>query len=215
MKLYMAEIQSHSEITSHNTRKFFIPSYGEIALYILFALILLIGLNAGSLISNLSNDYIGDPQHLKTNFSTLFNSFSDSFSSAAGGRLGQIIVWSFVGAISYIGLWLAKNVLNSFENDVIADHYLHPSNYSRLGYWGSSFSIKIFLAALILITAGFLFLCITGLLPAFAALAGSAAYNFQALQSSFYIFFSVLGTAILIYINTVLIRLISHLWKLL
>lgn len=211
----MAEILSQSEISSHKAKNFFIPSYGEVILYFLIGLILLIGLNAGSLISNLSNNYIGDPEHLKTNFSTLFNSFSDSFSSAAGGRLGQIIVWSFVGALSYLGLWLGKNVLNSFENDVIADHYLHPSNYSRLGYWGSSLSIKIFLGSLLLITAGFFFLCITGLLPALAALAGSAVYNFQLLQSSFYITCALLGVAILIYIGTVLIRLVAHLWKLL
>lgn len=211
----MAEILSQSELSSHRARNFFIPSYGEVILYFLIGIILLIGLNAGSLISNLSNNYIGDPEHLKTNFSTLFNSFSDSFSSAAGGRLGQIIVWSFVGALSYIGLWLGKNILNSFENDVIADHYLHPSNYSRIGYWGSSLSIKIFLGALLLISAGFFFLCLTGLLPALAALAGSAVYNFHPLQSTFYIAFAIIGAAVSIYIGAVLVRLIAHLWKLL
>ena len=211
----MADIVSESEVANHRPSNFFRIGLAEALLYILLAAIILVVFNAGSIIQKLSNNYIGSPQHLKSNFSTLSSGFSNSFSSALGGRLGQIILWSFVGALAYIALWLAKNVLNSFENDLISAHYLHPSNYSRIGYWGSSFSVKIFLAAMLLISAGFLFVSFTSILPSVAALAGSAAYNFSWHNSPYYLAFSVLGVALVIYIALVLLRLVSHLWKLL
>lgn len=211
----MVEFQSESQAQSHRANNFFKPSGAEVALYFLLSVILLIVYNSGNILQKLGSNYIGSPQHLKTNFTTLSSGFSNSFSTALGGRLGQIILWSFVGALAYIALWLAKNVLNSFENDLISAHYLHPSTYSRVGYWGSSFSVKIFLAAMLLISAGFLFVVIRGVLPAVAALVGSAAYNFHWATSPFYITFSVIGVTLVIYIGGVLLRLVSHLWKLL
>jgi hypothetical protein len=211
----MVRFKSQSEMSRHQARNFFVPSGAEISLYILFSIVLVVVLNSGDIIQRLSNNYIGSPQDLKANFTTLSSSFSRSFSTALGGRLGQMLLWSFVGALAYIGLWLAKNILNSFENDVISDHYMHPSAYSRAGYWGSSFSIKIFLAAEVLITAGFLFVSITTLLPSLSALAGSAAYDFSWSSSVLYILVSLIGTAMVLYAAVVLLKLLSHLWKLL
>jgi len=211
----MVRFKSQSEMSSHQARNFFIPSAAEILLYVLCSVILVLVLNSGDIIQRLSNNYIGSPQDLKANFTTFSDSFSQSFSTALGGRLGQMLLWSFIGALAYIGLWLAKNVLNSFENDIISDHYLHPSTYSRAGYWGSSFSVKIFLAAEVLITAGFLFVAVTTALPSLATLAGSAVYNFSWSGSLLYILVSLIGTALLLYASIVLLKLMSHLWKLL
>jgi len=211
----MARYKSESEIETHEARNFFLPDIAEVTLYLLLAIIAVVGLNAGNIINRLSSNYIGSPENLKANFTTLSDGFSHSFSSALGGRLGQMMLWAFVGALAYIGLWLAKNVLNSFENDVISDHYLHPSTYSRAGYWGSSFSVKIFLAAEVLIVLGYLFVAVRSILPSLAALAGSAAYNFSGSTSPLYILVAVLGSALAIYIGVVLLKLMSHLWKLL
>jgi len=211
----MVRFKSQSEMSSHEARNFFVPSGAEAILYVLLSIVLVLVLNFGDIIQRLSNNYIGSPQNLKANFTTLSDGFSHSFSTALGGRLGQMLLWAFVGALAYIGLWLAKNVLNSFENDLISDHYLHPSTYSRAGYWGSSFSVKIFLAAQVLITAGYFFTLITAVLPSLSALAGSAAYEFDWSSSPLYILFAILGTALAIYVGMVLLKLLSHLWKLL
>src|SRR5438105_4071346 len=123
-------------MTRHNARHFFVPGIIEIILYVLAAIIFLVIYNSAGLISKLGNNYLDSPRDLAANFTTLTSGFSNYFSTALGGRLGQIVLWSFIGALSYIGLWMAKNVLNSFENDIISDHYLHPSSYSRANYWG-------------------------------------------------------------------------------
>lgn len=211
----MANIESRSQTTDHSVRQFFVPALPTAVLYLLLSGIILTLLNAGSIINNLSNHYIGSPDTLKANFSTLFKGFSDSFSSAWNGRLGQVLLWACVGATAYIAIWLGKNVLNSFENDIIADHYRHPFNYNRLGYWGSSLSVKIFLAAMIFITAGYIFVACTAVLPALAALAGSAFYHFHAASSSFYILSCLLSATVAMYFLIVLLKLISHSWKLL
>src|SRR3954469_22765001 len=115
----MAEIESQSELADSEVRNFFVPGIAEVILYLIIAMLLLALLNAGSIINTLTNNYIGNPQNLKANFSTFFDGFSNAFSSALGGRLGQILLWSVIGAIAYMGIWLARNVLNSFENDII------------------------------------------------------------------------------------------------
>jgi len=211
----MVEFKSDSENTAHRASSFFIPTIAEAILYFLISIILLVIYNSGDIIHRLSSNYVGNPENLKANFTTLSTGFSNSFSGALGGRLGQIILWSFVGALAYIALWLAKNVLNSFENDLISAHYLHPSNYSRIGYWGSSFSVKIFLAAMLLFSAGYLFVIVRAVLPAVSALAGSAAYHFQWSTSPWYLLFAVVSIGLVLYIAMVLLRLVSHLWKLL
>jgi len=211
----MTEIISNNEDKEQRARQFFVPGAAEIVLYFLISIIALVVLNYGKVIVKLSNNYIDLPEKLPANFSTLSDNFSHTFASALGGRLGQIILWSFIGALCYIGLWLAKNVLNSFENDIIAEHYTHPSSYSRTGYWGSSLAVKVFLFASIVITASYVFVAAEAVLPAVAALAGSAAYNFHLSASLLYIILAIIGTALVIYIGVVFFRLISHLWKLL
>ncbi len=211
----MAKFTTGSEASLHEARNFFVPGWAEVFLYILLSIVIILILNAGSIISRLSNNYIGSPDKLKANFSTLLDGFNHSFSSALGGRLGQILLWAFVGAMVYMGLWLARNLLNSFENDVISAHYLHPSGYNRASSMGASLSAKIFLLAEVIITVGFIFTAVTAALPAVAALAGSAAYNFHTSTSPFYIAFAVLGIGLIIYVAMVLLRLLAHLWKLL
>jgi hypothetical protein len=207
------DIKSQSQLARHEAKDFFVPGAAEVILYFLSGTIFLVVYSFANVVSRLGNNYLGSPENLKTNFSTLSTGFSSYFSTALGGRLGQIMLWSFIGAFSYIGLWMAKNVLNSFENDIISAHYLHPSSYSRVGYWGSAFSAKIFLFAQLLITAAYLFVALTSVWPALAALAASAAYNFHPATSPFYMLFTLAAGALVVYIGVVFLKLISHLWK--
>jgi hypothetical protein len=202
----MADIESQTEKSVHSSRNLLIPSTAELVLYGLIGVVLIIIYN--------SSDNIEAPEKLKTNFTTLINSFSNTFSTGLGGRLGQIIVWSVLGAIVYIGIWLIRNVLNSFENDIIADSYLHPSNYSRAGYWGSALSIKVFFAAMVFLTVGYVYIAIKVILPSVASLAGSAAYNFIWPKSVLYIISSVVVITLVLYAGVLFLRIDSRLWKL-
>jgi hypothetical protein len=186
----MLEIESQGEKSVHRANKFFKMSLPEGALYLLLSLILLIIYNISSVLHGLGSDYIGDPEKIQSGFSTLSTGFSNSFSTALGGRLGQILLWSFVGA-------------------------LHPSSYNRAEYWGSSLSVKLFFAAQLMISAAYAFVVLRAVLPSMAALAGSAAYHFHWATSPLYILFSIVSVALVLYIGVVLFRLVAHLWRLL
>lgn len=211
----MSKLQSQSERLSHRTKSFFFPTGTEALLFILLSIILLIIFNTNAVIGRLDNSVLSAASSVKANYSTFTSGFNTSFSQALGGRLGQILLWAFIGALAYIGLWLAKNVLNSFENDIISDHYLHPSSYSHVGYWGSSLSVKTFLLADVLVVIAYGYLFFKAIMPGLAALASSAVYNFDAATSLPYIVGCVLAGAILLYLFLLLLRFTSHLWKLL
>lgn len=211
----MSAIQSQTDLALHKSRNLLKPSAAEVILYSLLAVVVIIIYNSGGIMQQLGGDNLAAPEKLRASFTTLFDSFSNTFSTGLGGRLGQIIIWAFLGAIAYIGVWLIRNLFNSFENDIIADNYLHPSAYSRAGYWGSSLSIKVFMAAMFFITLGYTFAVITSFLPSISALAGSAAYNFVMPKSLLYIVSSVVVAALILYIEVLLLRINSRLWKLL
>ncbi len=211
----MARIESQSDRTAHRLKNFLLPGAAELAIYALLSMILVIVFNTSVIINNLGDDYLKAAQNLKASASVISDGFSASFSSALGGRLGQIAFWSFIGALAYIALWLSKNVLNSFENDVIIDHYLHPTSFSRAGYWGSSLSVKVFLAAGTLMTAAYTYLLYAAIFPAIASLAASASYNFTLKTSPAYLVLCVVMGTVALYLARLLLRLVVHLWQLL
>ncbi len=211
----MKQLESQSDRLSHRARSFFLPSGAEVFLFVLISVILLIIFNTDTVIRRLDNSVLSAASSLKANYSTFTSGFNTSFSQALGGRLGQIMLWALIGALAYIGLWLAKNVLNSFENDIISDHYLHPSSYSHIGYWGSSLSVKAFLVADVLVVLAYILVFLKAVMPGLAALTSSAVYNFQISSSLPYIIGSVLAAAVLLYVFWLLLKFTSHLWKLL
>ncbi|HEX5448041.1 MAG TPA: hypothetical protein VFW90_02460 [Candidatus Saccharimonadales bacterium] len=209
----MSQIESQSDRVNRHRKSIFELNGPEAALYFLIGIILIVVYNTGTIIGSMDNGYLAAAQSLKANFSTLGNGFSTSFSLALGGRLGQILLWAFIGGLCYIALWLAKNILNSFENDIISAHYLHPSAYSQVGYWGSSMAGKIFLAAAALIVITYIYLFVNVAMPSISAFAASAAYNFNGKTSPFYILASLIAGTVLIYIGVLLLRILVRLWR--
>jgi hypothetical protein len=210
----MAQILSESEQEESSERRKFLPSLSEVLLYVLLSAILLAGMNSGTIINLLGTDYIGSAQNLNLNLDVLNNSVNTSLSTVFDGRLGQIIVWACIGAAAYVALWFLKNLLNSFENDVIIGHYLHPSSFSRAGYWGSAFAGKIFFGVLLILFITITYTAVKVVLPATSALGASALYHFNFPNSIMYILLAVFIDTVAIYLWVFFVRIISHLWKL-
>lgn len=210
----MAYLESRSDISRRKARNFFLPTGAEAILYLLVSAIVLVVLNYGNILGRLSSRGIDLNRHLNANVDSLSSNFSHTLTSSLGGRLGQMILWSLVGAAAYIILWLAKNLLNSFENDIITTGYVHPPSYSNINYWESSLSVKIFLFVISIVSIVYGYLLIRVALPSLAVFVGGAAYNFN-LTSPFYIAAGIVGSAVFLYGFTLLMRVIARLWKLL
>lgn len=211
----MAKIESQSVITGRHVGSFFVPSWAAVTLYLLIGAISLAVFNLSSLLNALGANYLGPTYKLSLNIHILNNSVSKSLGSAFGGRLGQIVVWSLVGALTYILLWFLKNILNSFENDVIIGHYRHPSNFSRAGYWGSAVAGIIFFGAIAIVLAVYSYIVIKVIMPAAAALASSAVHHFSFPSSPGYLLLCLLIPTVAVYLWTLLARIFARLWGLL
>jgi hypothetical protein len=211
----MAKIQSQSERSSGEAKSFFVPTFAGSIIFFILGMLLLVAYNSSQIISWVGSSYLESADKLNLNINILNNGLSNSFSTAFDGRLGQIVVWSLVGALAYMGLWFLKNLLNSFENDVIINHYLHPANFNRAGYWGSALAGKIFFAATAIILVTYTYMALKVVMPAAAALTSSAVNNFELAKSLLYVLLCVLISAGLIYIWTLIARTTAHLWKLL
>lgn len=209
----MATIRSQSQNENTKAREFFVPSLAGSTLLLLLGAILLAAYNFSQIIHWVGINYLNSTDTLHVNIGVLTHGFAKSFDSTFGGRLGQIIVWSLVGALCYILIWFLKNILFSFENDIIVDHYLHPKNYSRAGYWGSALAGIIFFAAVTITLLAYTFLCLMAVLPGASALANSAINDFKIPDSLLYLIVAVLVPAMAIYIWTLLIKAVTHLWK--
>ena len=210
----MIKIESQSDRSAHPVRSFFVPSLSSGVLFCLLGAMLLAIYSSSSITRWLGNSYLGSAGRLALNIKILDSGLSHSFSTAFGGRLGQIIVWSLIGAVAYIALWFFKNLLNRFENDIIIDHYLHPANYNRAGYWGHTAAGIIFFAASLIVFLAYTYFGLRVIMPAAASLTASAGSHFHLPGSPIYILLCVLIGAVSIYIWTLLAKTIGHLWKL-
>jgi hypothetical protein len=211
----MANIKSQSDRAAENSSSFFIPSAPAAVLYLLLASILLTIYSSGQILNLLGANYLNSQSALYVNFSTLTKGLNNSFSTAFGGRLGQIIVWSLVGAITYIGIWFVKNLINSFENDVIVDHYLHPQNFDRAGYWGSAFAGIVFFASVLIILLIYTFFILKVIMPGLSGLTNSSLTNFTLPKSVLFLLLCILISTFAIYLWTLVFKILTHLWKLL
>ena|SRR5579862_6838883 len=209
------DIESHSERATHSLKPFFVPSLVNAMLFLLIGTILLALYNWSNIINWLGNDYLGSAEKLNLGINVLNNGFGQSFDTAFGGRLGQIIVWSIVGALAYVLVWFIKNIFNSFENDVIVDHYTHPSSFNRAGYWGSSLAGIVSFVDTALLWVVYSFFGLKVILPAAASLTSSAIYSFKLPDSIVYLALCILIAGVAVYLWALMARIVGHLWKLL
>lgn len=211
----MSKIESQNEQAADNLKNFFVPSFAAGILLFLLGTFLLLAYNTGQIINWVGSGYLESANQLNLSINVLNNGFTNSFNTALDGRLGQIIFWSLLGALLYIVLWFLRNFINSFENDVIVDHYLHPQNFNRSGYWGSAIAGKIFFTAIVVVLIAYTFLALKVIMPAVGALTSTSIYNFRLPASVFYIVLCVLIPTVVIYLWSLIVRVLSHLWKLL
>jgi len=211
----MAKIESQSEKTASDLKDFFVPSLPAGALLFLAGTLLLLAYSTRPIINWAGSRYLQTANQLSLNINILNNGITKSFSSTLGGRLGQIVFWSLIGALAYVALWFLRNIFNSFENDIIIDHYMHPSSFNRAGYWGSTIAGKIFFAVLAVLAVAFGYLSVKVIMPGVAALTSSSVYNFHLPDSLGYLVLSVLISTLVVYILIQLLRTLGRLWKLL
>jgi hypothetical protein len=209
----MARILSQNEMSQNALKDFFVPSFAGGFLICLLGGILLLTYTFSQILGWFGNDYLSSANKLNQSLGVFNKGLSNSFDSALGGRLGQVIVWSFVGALVYILIWFIKNMFNSVENDFIIDRYSHPQGYNRSKFFGLAIGELAFFIAMLIILIGFTFVGLKVIMPAAASLMSSAVNHFRVPNSVLYIALSVLVPVFAIYFWTIFARLMARLWE--
>jgi hypothetical protein len=209
----MARILSQNERSQNTLKDFFVPSLAANILFILLGAILLLVYTFSQILGWFGNDYLDSAHKLNQNLQVFNKGLSSSFDSALGGRLGQIIVWSFVGALVYILIWFVKNMFNSVENDLIIDRYSHPQNYNRTKFFGVALGELFLFIAMLIVLVVYTFLGLKVILPAAASLMSSSINHFHLSSSILYLALSVAVPMLAIYFWTIFAKVMTRLWQ--
>lgn len=209
----MAQILSQNEKSTNTLKDFFVPSFAAVFLYFLLGSILLLTYAYSRILGWFSNDYLESAGRLDQSLQVFGKGFGHSFDTALGGRLGQAIVWSLLGALVYILIWFVKNMLNSVENDFITDRYLHPKTYNRTKFLGVAIGELVFFLALLIVLAVYTFIGLKVVMPAAASLLSSSLSHFRFPISILYIVLSVVVPAIAVYVWVIVTQMLTRLWQ--
>jgi hypothetical protein len=209
----MKQIYSQNEMAENTIKGFFVPSVAAWFLFFLLSGILLLIYTFSQILDWFGNDSLRSTETFNQSLQ-LFNSrFGSAFDSALGGRLGQVIIWSFVGALVYILIWFVKNMFNSVENDLIIDRYDHPKNYDRTKFFGVAIGELMLFMALLVVLAFYTYAGFNIIMPATAGMLSSSINKFLLPNSLLAILLSIVIPTLGIYAWSIIAKLMFRLWQ--
>ncbi len=208
----MESIHSHNTSNTFVLRRFILPSPVQILLYILSGLIILSAINARAIWRYLYNDPAGQQRAVSIFTESPSSQASSGFlSSLAQGRLLQILLWTLIGVVIYSVIWFIKNLFNNVRNDIVADEYVHPKSYNRLGYWKSILLRKAFFILNVSVLLGLIYAS-ARILPLLSSTFYLSIHNFRLADISG-VFVSSLMLAVLMHVVVVTIHTTLNSWR--
>lgn len=202
----MAEYHSGSSLRQHRLKNLFVPPLLVWLLYALISLIVLAFLNLNVLWQNLLGQQITAAE--VATLSDRFLEFQD--------RLGTPIVmvfWLFIGALTYLIIWLAENVLFIAKTEVQESQYVYQNPILQHYYWQAAIKSNLFLFFMVLAWVSFIALYLRVLLPAFSHLFQSGLYSAPIYQRFLNIIVALIGNILVIYLLMLMRRLITYSWN--
>jgi hypothetical protein len=209
-----------TETKSHNTRsdlalkELLIPSGPKVWLDVTLAVLLLILLNVRGLWDYFTTGVLDADQ---TDVSDVINDkaqglhhFLDRISQ---GRFLQVVFWLFVGCVVYMIIWFVRSIFTNIRNDFVADEYVHPISYNRNIYWESVIARKLFFVSVLVVFIAYVIIGFK-LALVLASLCYNAIVNHELSHTLIVITSSIVVTALMIQILTVLMHLLGRAWKL-
>lgn len=212
MSIFPKGVTSYNSRFSVSARQFFLPSRAQFFMYILVSSLVLIFLNGQTIWNNFKGNLQSD---LTLSDVVIGNApvLQKVIDQLAHSRVPEIVFWLMVGCGVYIIVWFIRNISGNVINDVVADSYLHPKNYSRWMFWQSVIARKILFFFCIFLLIVYVF---TGIkfLPAVARFFYSAIDGFSLSPSIVQIIISVFITSFVLYLFILLVHLTVNLWRL-
>lgn len=207
------QIKSHSSQAETSYRDFLMVGSAQLLLDFVIGLIILLSFNIPAVWANLTSGYeiISSPSlnvYLSEHAPWLYNFFHSSVAS----RAISMLLWLFIGCITYLIIWFVGSFLTSLRNDVVADSYQHPGAYDKTGFWLSVLSRKVMFVCLFVLLLVYIYAAFSLL---FELSVGSyeAIINFVPRFSLVYMVGSLVTSLVAVHLFFILTRLIARNWK--
>ena len=188
-------------------KDFLTPSYSAIFMYFVIGFLILTILNFDTIRNIVFGNSIIGTQDI-----TLY---SDRL-SAVWSWLGNIIVWVFwgiVGLTIYAVIWLIQNVIEIGEEEEKESQYVKQNISVKKSYWQTTMSSNILLVSLVFIWLAYTLFFVWLHLGLLSNLLVNGLYNFPQTIAIFYLVFSILMSAFLVYIFQLVSELAVHSWR--
>lgn len=189
-------------------KRLLIPTPNELTIYSLLSVAILAMANLHALLnlqlSAGTSDSIGSIFHY---YST--NVFGHIDQIEAIGRLTNVLIWAGVGAVAYIIVWGILAAFTGVENEFIEEtSYTDVDGKHKQRFWQSFLSRGLFRAAALLLLLLLTSFAIQVLIPASALLVKIWLNHPASLRNCLYAVVGFLDIVVLMYLYTVLLRLI-------
>lgn len=210
----MADIHSYNSRASLTLKQLLLPTPAQLFLNLVIAIIILSLLNIRAIWQFFTTGVSADSTvDLGSLISNNFPWLTEGIEKLTRGRTIQVLFWLFVGCIVYMLIWIVGNFLTNIRNDIVADEYVHPQQYSRAGYWSSVLARKIFFVCIFIVLISYIFAGLR-LVASLADLALRSFRDFQIPLSILLVLGAILAAAIALQILQILFKITLNSWQL-
>lgn len=209
----MNDLTSHSGSLANQLRSFLVPSQVETLLYLFASSAVLVGFNAKALLQAFQLNLSLPDGTVENLYNERMAQVKDLAGSLLEGEIVTVLFWAFVGSGIYIAVWLLQNTVLNLRNDIVADLYRHPKNYSHVGYWSSVIAQKMFFVCSLVALAVFTLAAVKFIFPVITKLFYVALFDFRLPESVLELFVAVLCGAAAIFVFVLLVRFVTHSWQ--
>lgn len=209
----MEDIHSYNSRAAPGIKQLLVPSPAQIFLNLIIGILILALLNIKGIWQFFTTGVTADST---IDFGSLINDrlpwVTGFIYNLTHGRIIQVLFWLFVGCIVYMMIWFLGNFFTNIRNDIVADEYVHPQFYNRVGYWGSVFARKIFFISIVMVLIAYIYAGLK-LIASLAALSYQSISIFQLPMSMVVLAGSIMGVAIAIQVFQVLFKISKNSWQ--
>ena len=123
-----------------------------------------------------------------------------------------MLLWATVGIWIYVLVWFFVNITINIRNDVAVNGFIHPQSYKQSNFLANVLGIKVLLLLAVIVSVAYIVVGFR-LMEELGQIFYLALANIDWVYSSAMLITAILASAVLLYVVTVLVRLVSNIGR--
>lgn len=203
------QIDSQTTKVAELVRRFIVPGWLQIVLYVLIASCLLLIFNAQDIWRSLGPTIVIDD--------TAAGSYGPDASGGIWDRIStspipQAVFWGIIGAVMFSVIWFIWSTIANLRNDVTAASFVHPKHFDSLRFWRDILFRKGYFVFLISVFIAYIFVMFE-LLQVISDLTYSAIQSWAFPTSLIELIIHLAVISLLLHVFALLFLLTARAWQ--